>query len=132
MTLSIAVARKNALLDAYAARFNNGQLKVYAGAVPATADTALSGQTLLGTLTFGATAFPAAAAGQITANAITQDSAADNNGTAAFYRALESDGTTVIEQGAVTATGGGGELQLNTVTIAQNGPIQVTSFVRSL
>lgn len=132
MTITIPTARANAQLDAYAARWNSGQLKIYAGSVPANADAALGSPTLLGTLTMSATAFPAAAARTITANAITQDSAADNGGTASFYRAFESDGTTLIEQGTVTATGGGGDLQLNTTSIVAGGPIQVTALTRSL
>lgn len=130
MSLSIATAVKNATLDTYGANFNNGTLKVYAGTVPTDANTALSGQTLLGTLTFGATAFAAASAGSMSANAITQDSAADASGTATFYRALKSDGTTVIEQGAVGTSGA--ELNLNTTAIVTGGPILVSSFTRTL
>lgn len=130
MTISITTARANALLDAYAARFNSGQLKVYAGAVPTNADAALGGATLLGTLTFSATAFPAASGRSITANAITQDAAADASGTASFYRAFESDGITLIEQGTVGASGA--DLNLNTTSIVNGGPIQVSSFVRSM
>lgn len=127
---SIAVARRNALLDAYGARFNGGTLKVYAGSVPASADAALGAATLLGTLTFGNPAFAAAAAGSMSANAITQDAQADASATATFYRAFESDGTTVIEQGTVGTTGA--DLNLNTTTIVANGPIQVSSFVRTM
>jgi len=132
MTLSVAVAQKNAMLTTYAALFNTGQLKIYdaTGGVPANADTALGSQVLLGTLTFGATAFPAPSAGSMTANAITQDSSADATGTAAFYRALKSDGTTVIEQGTIGTSGQ--DLNLNTVSIVIGGPIQVSSFIRSM
>jgi hypothetical protein len=119
MTISIAVATRNAQLTSYGTLLNTGTVKVYAGAPPADADTALSGQTLLGTCTFQATAFPAPAAGSMTANAITQDAAADASGTAAFYRAMKSDGTTVVEQGTVgqCATGGTCSFATNTMTI---------------
>lgn len=130
MTISITAARANALLDAYAARFNSGQLKIYAGSVPANADAALGGATLLGTLTFSATAFPAASSRSATANAITQDASADATGTASFYRAFESDGTTLIEQGTVGTSGA--DLNLNTTSIVNGGPIQVSSFVRTM
>lgn len=130
MAISITTAIRNALLDAYGANFNNGTLKLYAGSVPADANTALSGQTVLGTLNFGATAFAAASGGSMSANAITQDSSADATGTAAFYRAFKSDGTTVIEQGTIGTSGA--DLNLNTTSIVAGGPIQVTSFVRSL
>jgi hypothetical protein len=130
MALSLAVARRNALLDAYGAQFNSGFLRLYSGTVPTDADTALGAQVLLGTLTFGSTAFGAAAAGSMTAAAITQDSAADATGTASFYRAFKTDGTTVIEQGAVGTSGA--ELNLNTTSIVIGGPIQVSSFVRTM
>ena len=130
MSLSVLVATKNSLLATYGALFNNGTLKVYAGSVPANADAALGSPTLLGTLSMSATAFGAPAAGSMAANAITQDAAADNTGTATFYRALQSDGTTVIEQGAIGTTGA--ELNLNTTSIVAGGPIQVSSFTRTL
>lgn len=129
MSLSVATAIKNALLDAYGLNFNNGTLKVYAGAVPADANAALGAATLLGTLNFGADAFADAANGSMAANAITQDSSADASGTAAFYRAFKADGVTVIEQGSVGTSGA--DLNLNTTTIVAGGPIVVTSFVRN-
>ncbi len=129
MSLSIAVATRDALLTSYGTNFNGASLEIFAGAVPADADTALSGQTLLGTVTFGATAFGAAAAGSMAANAIAQANAVAT-GAATFYRVL--NGATVIEQGTVTATGGGGDLQLNTTSIVSGAPIDVTSFVRSM
>jgi len=130
MSISIATAIKNALLDAYGANFNNGTLKIYAGSVPADANAALGSPTLLGTLTFGATAFQSANAGSMSANAITQDSAADATNTATFYRAFKSDGTTCIEQGTIGTSGA--DLNLNTTSIVAGGPIQVNSFTRSL
>ncbi len=129
MALFTTTAIKNALLTSYGANFNSGTLVIYAGAVPANADTALSGQTVLGTLTFGSTAFGTAAAASMTANAITQDSAADATGTATFYRAFASGGSTVIEQGAVGTSGA--ELNLNTTSIVIGGPISVTSMIRT-
>lgn len=102
MALSIAIAKKNTLLASFGAYFNGGILRVYAGAEPATADAGLGGATTLGTLTYGNPAFVAPVAGSMTANAITQDAAADNTGTASFFRSFEVDGTTVIEQGTVT------------------------------
>ena len=120
----------NAALDAFGANFNNGTVKVYAGTPPATADTALSANPLLGTLTFAASAFAAAAAKSMSANAIAQDAAADATGTATFYRAFKSDGTTVIEQGSCGTAAA--EMILNPNSIVANGPIQVTSFIKTM
>lgn len=105
MTLSLAVARRNEMLDALTNNCNSGKLRIYSGSVPATADAALSGNTLLAELTMNATAFGAASGGVLTANAITQDSSADATGTASFFRIYESDGTTVVLQGTVGTSG---------------------------
>ena len=91
----------NAACDAMAALLDTGYLRIYDGTQPATAATAITTQVLLAELRYGATAFGAAAAGVATANAITSDSAANNTGTASWFRALKSDGTSVVMDGTV-------------------------------
>ena len=95
---SITTANRNRAADPVAARCNSGLLRVYSGTPPADANAALSGNTLLAELTFGATAFGAAVAGVATANAITQDASADATGSPSFARAFETGGTTVVFQ----------------------------------
>jgi len=116
----------NTAVDAMAALLNNGYLRIYSGTQPATADTALSGNTLLAELRFGATAFGAGSAGVATANAITSDSSADATGTASFFRALKSDGTTVVCDGSVGTASA--DLVLNSVSIVAGAVVAVTSF----
>lgn len=82
----------------------SGLIRVYDGTQPATADTALSGNTLGVTLTFGATAFPAASSGLLTANAITSGTAVASI-TPTFARIFKSDGTTVIMDVSAGASG---------------------------
>lgn len=130
MTISLTTAAKNARLDAVTTHAGNASLlRIYSGAVPANANAALGGAVLLAELVAGSPLAPAAAAGVLTANAITQDSSADNAGTASFFRLYKADGTTVVMQGSATATGGGGDLQLNTTSITAGGPVAVTSLV---
>lgn len=117
---------RNLRLDQTWDACNSGTIKIYSGTKPATADTALSGNTLLATLTFGATAFSAASAGVKTANAIANESDAPATGTATFFRAF--NGATVIGQGDVGVTGSGSFIELPTVTINQHDQIQLTSF----
>ncbi len=126
MALKRSNVAANAEADNVTTLLNGGLLRIYSGTQPTTADTALGAQVLLAQLTFNATAAPAAAAGVSTFNAITSDSAADATGTAAFFRALKSDGTTVVYDGAVGTTGA--ELNLNTVSIVANAIVAVTSF----
>lgn len=130
MTISLTNAANNARQDGLIAHIGAGaKLRIYNGTPPANIDAALSGNTQLAELTCGTPFAPAAAGnGVITANPITQDSAADATGTASFYRIYKADGTTPVLQGTVTATGGGGDLELNTVNIVVGGPVAVTSW----
>jgi hypothetical protein len=123
---SLTNAQASRAADAVTARCNSGSVRIYSGTAPANADAALSGNTLLANLAFGATAFGAAVNGVATANAITADSSADADGTASFFRALESDGTTVVWQGTVGTSGA--ELNLSSLSIVAGGNVSVSSL----
>ena len=127
MPLQIANAQASRAADAVCARCNGGVIRIYSGTEPTTADTALSGNTLLAELAFSATAFGAAVNGVATANAITQDSSADATGTATFFRAFESGGTVVVYQGTVGTSGQ--QMNLTNTSIQANGQVSVTSMV---
>ena len=116
-----AIATRNAAVNATAALLNNGTINLYSGTRPATADTALSGNTLLATLTFGATAFGAASAGVCTANAIGQCADAAAGGTVTFARLLTSGAATVCDCSVGTS---GTELIINATTIVQHLIVQ--------
>ena len=127
MSLKFSTAARNALLDALVAELGNGALiRIYAGSRPANVGTAISGQSLLGTLTMGSPAGPAASGGQVAMNAITQDSEADATGTASFFRIFKSDGVTPVTDGDVGTSGA--DMNLNTTSIVAGGPIQISSF----
>jgi hypothetical protein len=122
-------ASANAANDARCAQCNSGYLRIYSGTQPANADTALSGNTLLAELRFGATAFGSSSNGVATANATTQDSSADNTGTPTWFRALKSDGTTVVLDGTAGASGCDLNLSnLNAGQIIAGGAVSVTSL----
>jgi hypothetical protein len=116
----------NAEADALARLLDNGYLRIYSGTQPATADTALSGNTLLAELRFAATSAAAASAGVLTFSAITSDTSADATGTATFYRALKSDGTSVVMDGSVGTSSA--DLVLNSTAIQSGAQVDVTSF----
>jgi hypothetical protein len=119
-------AAANAAADAVCAQCNNGYLRIYSGPRPATADTALSGNTLLAELRFAATAFGAAVAGVATANAITPDASADNSGAHTFARAFKSDGLTPVWDGETGVTGS--DVNLGASTIVAGGQVSITSM----
>jgi len=115
----------NTKADAQAALLNGGFLDIYDGAQPATADTAITTQVKLARLTFANPAFGAAVAGVATANAIGSDASADATGTAAWFRALKSDGTAVLDGSVGTA---GCNLNLNSVAITAGAAVSCTAF----
>lgn len=117
----------NAEADAVGGALNNGYIRIYDGSQPATADTAVGAQVLLAELRFGADAFPAAVDGVITANAITDDSAANATGTATWARILASNGTSTYFDGSVgTATS---NVILNTTSIVTGAVVSCSSLV---
>lgn len=115
----------NTEADALGAQLNNGYLRIYDGTQATNADTAVGAQVLLAELRFNATAFGAAVAGVLTANALTADAAANATGTATWFRALKSDGTSVIYDGSVGLSSA--DLVMNAVAIVQNASVSVTS-----
>lgn len=119
-------AAVNGKADYISDQLDNGYLRIYDGTRPATADTAIGAQVLLAELRFNATAAPAASAGVLTFNAITADSAANATGTASWFRALKSDGSTVVFDGEVGTSGS--DLNLNTTAIVTNANVSVSSF----
>jgi hypothetical protein len=116
----------NAEADAVGNALNSGYIRVYDGTQPATADTAVTTQTLLAELRFGADAFGAASNGTITANAITDDSSANATGTATWARILASDGTTVWFDG--TAGTSAANVILNSVAISAGAAVSISSL----
>ncbi|HNH44701.1 MAG TPA: hypothetical protein PK633_11520 [Agitococcus sp.] len=117
----------NPQADALSDLADNGYLRIYDGTQPATADTAITTQVLLAELRFNATAAPAASNGVLTFNAITQDSSANNTGTASWFRALASDGSTALFDGAVGTSGS--DINIATTAIVAGAIVGVSSFV---
>lgn len=109
----------------YGGYIGNGALmKLYNGTKPATADTALSGNTLLATLTGAsptiASTSDTGTAGRATWGAITSGIAA-NTGTAVFGRTFKSDGTTVADQFNVDTSGA--DLNLSTTSLTAGSTV---------
>ncbi len=115
MALGIVEAGRNNMLDEISALVNGGPsgglIRIYDGARPATGGAVT---TLLAELTFSDPAFPAAASGTMSANAITDDSSADATGTATWFRVVDSTGAFVYDGDVGTS---GSDLNLNTTSI---------------
>ncbi|MFY7895638.1 MAG: hypothetical protein ACOVP8_05350 [Phycisphaerales bacterium] len=127
MALSFATALRNSRLTAISTEVGtSGKLIIYAGTAPSIA-TSDSGYTRLAELTCSATFHSTITNGVLTVASITADTQANNSGTATFFRVTTSGGTAVL-QGTVTATGGGGDLTLNSTSISANASVAVDSF----
>src|SRR5687768_3403402 len=128
MALQLSVAARNGELDAIETELGASPiLKIRTGAPPATCATADSGS-VLATLNLPADAFAAAGSGTKAKSGTWEDTSADAAGTAAHFRIYKSDGTTCVIQGTVTATGGGGDMELNNVVIASGQAVTITAF----
>jgi hypothetical protein len=116
----------NGKADYVSDQLDNGYLRIYDGTRALTADTAVGAQVLLAELRFNATAAPAAVAGVLTFNAMTADAGANNTGTASWFRALKSDGTSAAFDGTVGTSDS--DLVLNTTSIVSGAEVSVSSF----
>ena len=126
MPFQFSVAARNAALDAIEAASGLAPiLTIRTGAVPADCAAADSG-TVLAALTLPSDWLGPASGGAKNLLGIWQDAAADANGTAAHFRIKQ--GSTCHLQGTVTVTGGGGDLQLDNVTIVAGGAVSITAF----
>jgi hypothetical protein len=117
-------AQLNAIRDLIDAGAAGGRIKIYDGTQPADGDTGLSGNTLLGTLTFSGTSAANAASGVLTFSAITDDSTADATGTAEWARITDSDDNAVVDMDVAAAAA---SIILDTVSIVAGGVIGITS-----
>src|SRR5687768_14116957 len=116
MTLQYSESVRNAKLDAVEVAVGTAAvLKIRTGAQPANCAAADAGS-VLATLTLPSDWMAAAASGSKAKSGTWQDTSADASGTAAHFRLYASDGTTCHAQGSVTATGGGGDLTVDSVT----------------
>ena len=128
MTLKMSVAVRNAELDAIETAIGvSAVLKIRTGAPPTNIADADSG-TVLATMTLPSDWMAAAASGSKAKAGTWEDTAGDADGTAGHFRIYASDGTTQHMQGTITATSGGGDMELNNVSIATGQPVTITGF----
>jgi hypothetical protein len=98
-------------------------LRIYNGTQPTNANTAISTQTLIVTLTI-AGGFGTDSNGTLTLGTVT-DGTAVATSTAEFFRIVKSDGTTVVMDGSVSTSGA--DLNLNDTSIASGQVVSITS-----
>lgn len=100
-----------------------GVIEIRTGSRPATPETAVTG-TLLATITLQDPSFAAWSSGSSAVNDPAGVTAVAD-GTAGYCRVKDSAGNTVMD-GTVTATGGGGDLTIASVSITTGQTVDVT------
>ena len=127
MAIQLSVAARNARLDAIETTAGaTAKLQIRSGVQPASCATAASG-TLLAELTLPADYLANAASGS-KAKAGTWSVAAVAAGTAGHFRIVDNVGTTCHVQGSITATSGGGDMELDNTSIAVSQTVTVNTF----
>lgn len=127
MAVQLSVAVRNARLDAIETTIGTAPiLTIRTGAPPANCAAANSG-TVLATLTLPSDWMAAASGGTKALAGTWQDTSADATGTAAHYRIHDSTGVTCHEQGTVTATSGGGDLEVQNTSFATGQSFTITA-----
>lgn len=121
MSLVHTPAVRNVLANAAVDAIDNGTIAPNGKLIFMT-----SGDVEVATLDFANPAFGDAVAGSASSNAIVTDSAA-TGGVIALFKAVDRDGVEVY-RGNVTVTGGSGDIQLSSLTIAPNDSVAVSSL----
>lgn len=126
MPVQFSVAVRNAMLDSVETTIGaSPRLRFFTGSVPANCAAASTGTQLVD-MALPAD-FMAAASNGTKALSGTWQGTGAAAGSAGYYRIFDSAGTTCHEQGTVTATGGGGDITLDNVSIASGQQVTITS-----
>lgn len=127
MTVQLSTTTRNRFRDAYVAAFPAGAtLQIRTGS-PAGVGNAAGG-TLLAEITLPTSPFTSGT-GQVTKNNTWEDASADATGVAAHYRLVNGSD---IEEGTITATGGGGDLTLDNTSLATGQQFTITGWTRTM
>lgn len=118
MTVTLTEAARNAACDAVVDLLDGGTIEFQTSADAEVA-----------TLTLGTPAFGDAATGTATANAITADSNA-TGGTIA-KAVFKDSGSSSVFTVSVTATGGGGDIELSSLSIGAGDTVSLTSYTHT-
>lgn len=131
MAVQYSAAVRNAQLDQFETTAGvSAHLHIRTGAAPVDCATAASG-TLLCDMSLPSDWMNNASAGSKTKLGAWSGVGGATPGTAAHFRIVDSAGTTCHMQGTVTATGGGGDMTLDNVSIATAQVVTVSTFTIS-
>lgn len=138
MTLRLSTGLCNAQAESQfntgaGANFDSGVLEYRTGTQPASADDVPTG-TVLASMPLPADAFAAVVARVVAKAGTWEDPSADAAGDAGWFRlktSTDGGGSSTTDRridGAITATGGGGQIELNNITIAVAQQVTQSTF----
>ena len=128
MAIQFAVSTRNARLDAIETDAGTSAiLEIRSGSMPANCATASSG-TKLAQFNLASDWAASASGGSKALNGLPLTTTGAASGTAGYFRLFKTDDSTCILQGTVTATGGGGDMTLDNISIASGQTVNVTGF----
>jgi hypothetical protein len=134
MTVQLSVAARNGMLDALETAVGlTAVLRIFSGAQPANCAAANSGTELWNkTLASDWMSAASSASKSFSGTPLTANAIAGAPTNAGHYRLYASDGTTCHEQGSITATGSGGDMTLDNISIASGQSVSVTSWTQNM
>jgi len=128
MAVQFSVAVRNARLDSFETTVGaSAVMKIFTGSPPANCAAADSG-TVLATLNLPSDWMAAASGGSKALSGSWQDLSADATGTAGYFRVYATGGTVCGMQGTVSATGGGGDMIVNSTAFTAGQSFTVNTF----
>lgn len=134
MATRLPTATKNAIVDSIVDLVDGGPsfgyIEIRTGSQPASANDAATG-TVLATVICLDPAFPSASSGSAALNGVPLTDAADNSGTAGWFRVLDSTAGKVID-GMCSMSGGGGEMILDNTSLATGQVFTITALTVSV
>lgn len=135
MALKISTAAKNACLEAIRDQVRAGTtlsrpyISIRTGSQPAGVHVPATG-TELGVLQMAPAGFFPASDGTMVARPIQSDISINADGVAGWFRVFNRDNAAVLD-GSVSINGGGGSLQIDTVTFVLGGAVALQAFILS-
>ena len=128
MAVQLSTTVRDARLDAIETTISTAPiLRIRTGSPPANCAASRSG-TVLAEMTLPSDWMAAASSGTKAKSGTWNDLSADAAGTAGHFEIVDSGGTVCHLQGTVTASAGGGDMELDDITIDVGQSVTVSTF----
>lgn len=128
MALQLSVTARNARLDSVEVDTGvSAILAMNSGSLPANCAASETGTRLV-TMALPSDWMANASGGSKAKSGTWQDTSADATGTVGYFRIYKSDGVTCQIQGTMTATGGGGDMTIDSTSVTSGQQVTVTAF----